>query len=64
LLEQRLAAAAERALEEARRAVDAHARPLDEQVDVAVARAAEEITVRAGAHLTLELESGSTRRLT
>jgi hypothetical protein len=61
LLEQRLAAAAERALEEARRAVDAHTRPLDEQVDVAVARAAEEIT---GAHLTFELESGSTRRLT
>jgi signal transduction histidine kinase len=58
LLEQRLAAAAERALEEARRAVDALTRPLDEQVDVAVARAAEEITVRAGAHLTLELESG------
>jgi signal transduction histidine kinase len=53
-----LVSAADRALEESRRAIDALTRPLDEPVDVAVARAAEEIATRTGTRLTLELEPG------
>jgi signal transduction histidine kinase len=58
VLEQRLASAADRALEESRRAIYALTRPLGEPVDIAVARAAEEIATRIGARLTLELQRG------
>ena len=51
-----LNSAAERALEESRRAIDALTRPLDEPLESAVRRAAEEVAIRFGVGLSLELE--------
>jgi signal transduction histidine kinase len=59
-LERRLTSAADRALEESRRAIDALTKPLGEPVDVAVASAAEEIAPRVGARLVLDLQRGIT----
>ncbi len=56
--EQRLTSAADRALEESRRAIDALTRPLGEPVDVVVAKAAEEVATRVGATLALDLQPG------
>lgn len=56
--ERQLASAAERALDESRRAIDALTRPLDEPLEVSVARAGEEVAKRFGAHLTLQLQKG------
>jgi signal transduction histidine kinase len=53
-----VSSAAERALEESRRAIDALTRPLDEPLETAVQRAAEEVAIRFGAQLSLGLESG------
>jgi signal transduction histidine kinase len=50
-----LAAAAERALDESRRAVAALTQPLDEPLDAAIAREAESVAQRAGVRLRLEL---------
>jgi signal transduction histidine kinase len=57
-VEQRLSSAADRALEESRRAIDALTKPLGEPVEVVVARAAEEVATRVGARLTLDLQPG------
>ncbi len=57
-LEQSLTSAADRALDESRRAIDALTRPLGEPVDVVVAKAAEEVATRVGARLTLDLQPG------
>ncbi len=56
--EQSLSSAADRALEESRRAIDALTKPLGEPVDVVVAKAAEEVATRVGARLTLDLQRG------
>ena len=55
-LARELRSASERALEESRRAIDALTRPLDEGIDVAVMRAAEEVAIRFGVRLALDLE--------
>ena len=57
-LERQLASAAERALEESRRAIDALTKPLGEPVDVAVEKAAVEGVTATGTKLTLELQPG------
>ena len=54
-LAEHLAAAAERALDEARSAIDVLTLPLDERVDIAVARAAEDVAGRVGAVVRFEL---------
>ena len=54
-----LAAAAERALDESRRAVAALTQPLDEPLEAAIAREAESVAERAGVRLRLELAAGS-----
>lgn len=59
-LADELASAAERALDESRRAIDALTRPLHEPLDVSVRRAAEEVAARFGTPLTLRLEAGIT----
>jgi signal transduction histidine kinase len=56
--ERQLASAAERALDESRRAIDALTRPLDEPLEVSIARAGEEVATRFGAQLTLRLQEG------
>jgi signal transduction histidine kinase len=53
---QRIAAAAERGLDEARRAIAALTRAVDEPLDVALAQAAEEVAGRAGARVRLSLD--------
>jgi signal transduction histidine kinase len=58
LIEEQLASAADRALEESRRAIDALTRPLDEPLEVSVRRTAEEIAIRFGTELTLRLQEG------
>jgi signal transduction histidine kinase len=55
-IEAQLASAAERALAESRRAIAALTQPLDESLEVTVARAAEEVAVRFGLELDLELD--------
>ena len=55
---EQIAAAAERALTESRRAIAALTRPLDEPLDEVLAQAVEEVAQRTGAHLQLELEPG------
>jgi signal transduction histidine kinase len=50
-----LASAAERALDESRRAIAALTQPLDEPLDAAIAREAEGIAERAGVRVRLEL---------
>jgi signal transduction histidine kinase len=54
-----LAAAAQRALDDSRRAIAALVRPVDEPLDVALAAAAEDVAARTGAHVALDLESGA-----
>ena len=49
----RAAAAAERALDESRRAIAALTRPVDEPIEVALAQAAEEVAARVGTQLRL-----------
>ncbi len=56
--EQRLVSAADRALDESRRAIDALTKPLGQPLDVIVATAAGEVAMRAGARLTLDLQPG------
>jgi signal transduction histidine kinase len=51
----RLAAAGERALDESRRAIAALTRSVDEPLDTALAQAAEEVALRAGARVKLDL---------
>ena len=51
-----IASAAERAVDEARRAIAALVRPADEPLDVAVAQAAEDVAHRVGTHIRFELE--------
>ena len=53
---QRIAAAAERGLDEARRAIAALTRAVDEPLDVALAQAAEEVAGRVGARVRLSLD--------
>lgn len=53
-----IAAAAERALTESRRAIAALTRPLDEPLDEVLAQAVEEVAQRTGARLELQLEPG------
>lgn len=53
-----IATAAERAIDEARRAISALTRPIDEPLDVAVAQAAEDVAHRVGAHVRLDLAEG------
>ena len=53
-----LAAAAERALDESRRAIAAFSQPLDEPLETAIAREAESVAERAGVRLRLELAEG------
>ncbi len=55
---EQIAAAAERALTESRRAIAALTRPLDEPLDEVLAQAVEEVAQRTGARLELELEPG------
>lgn len=54
----RIGAAAERALDEARRAIAALTGPIDEPLEVALAQAAEDVAGRTGARVKLELEAG------
>jgi signal transduction histidine kinase len=54
-LAEHLASAAERALDESRSAIDVLTLPLDERVDVAVARAAEDVAGRVGVPVRLDL---------
>lgn len=56
-----LAAAAGRALDESRRAISALTLTREEPLDVAVAQAAEEVALRAGARVRLELAPGIRR---
>jgi signal transduction histidine kinase len=51
-----LARAAERALDESRRAIAALTRPIDEPLDVALAQQAEELSGRLGVRVLLDLE--------
>jgi signal transduction histidine kinase len=53
-----VAAAAERALDESRRAIAALTRPLDEPLEVTVAQAAEEVCGRFGIPLALDVQPG------
>jgi signal transduction histidine kinase len=53
---RRIAAAAERGLDEARRAIAALTRAVDEPLDVALAQAAEEVAARVGARVRLSLD--------
>jgi signal transduction histidine kinase len=53
-----ISAAAERALNDSRRAIAALTRPLDEPLDLALAQAAEDVAARTGAALSLDLEPG------
>ena len=53
---RRIAAAAERGLDESRRAIAALTRAVDEPLDVALAEAAEEVASRAGARVRLALD--------
>jgi signal transduction histidine kinase len=53
-----ISAAAERALNDSRRAIAALTRPLDEPLDLALAQAAEDVAARTGASLFLDLEPG------
>jgi signal transduction histidine kinase len=53
-----LASAAERALDDSRAAIAALTRPLDEPLDVALARAADEAAERFGARASLRLDAG------
>jgi signal transduction histidine kinase len=53
---QRIAAAAERGLDEARRAIAALTQAVDEPLDVALAQAAEEVAGRVGARVRLSLD--------
>ena len=53
-----LASAAERALDDSRAAIAALTRPLDEPLDAALARVADEVAERLGARATLDLQDG------
>jgi signal transduction histidine kinase len=53
---EQLVTAAERALDESRRAIAALTRPVDEPLDIALAQAVEEVAGRAGARVRLDLE--------
>jgi signal transduction histidine kinase len=53
-----ISAAAERALNDSRRAIAALTRPLDEPLHLALAQAAEDVAARTGARLSLDLEPG------
>src|ERR687887_436204 len=53
---RRIAAAAERGLDESRRAIAALTRAVDEPLDVALAQAAEEVAGRVGARVRLSLD--------
>jgi signal transduction histidine kinase len=55
---ERVSSAAERALEESRLAVAALTRPIDEPLDVAVARAARDVAHRVGVSVEQDLEEG------
>jgi signal transduction histidine kinase len=55
---EQIAASAERALTESRRAIAALTRPLDEPLDEVLAQAVEEVAQRTGARLELELDPG------
>jgi two-component system sensor histidine kinase UhpB len=55
-----LAAAAERALDESRRAIAALTRPVDEPLEVALVQAAEEVAGRVGVQLKVEVCEGAT----
>lgn len=50
--------AAERGLDDSRRAIEALSRPLDEPLDSALARAVEQVAARTGIRLALELAEG------
>jgi len=52
---QRISAAAERALDESRRAIAALTRPIDEPLDIALAQTAEEVAGRHNMRVTLDL---------
>jgi signal transduction histidine kinase len=54
-----LAAAAERALDESRRAIAALTRPVDEPLEVALVQAAEEVAGRVGVQLGIEVCEGA-----
>jgi signal transduction histidine kinase len=54
-----LAAAAERALDESRRAIAALTRPVDEPLEVALVQAAEEVAGRVGVQLRIEVGRGA-----
>jgi signal transduction histidine kinase len=54
-----LAAAAERALDESRRAIAALTRPVDEPLEVALIQAAEEVAGRVGVQLRIEVCGGA-----
>jgi signal transduction histidine kinase len=54
----RVGAAAERALDESRRAIAALTRPVDEPLEVALAQAAEDVAGRTGMRVRLDLEPG------
>ena len=54
-----LAAAAERALDESRRAIAALTRPVDEPLEVALVQAAEEVAARVGVQLRIEVGRGA-----
>ncbi|MDX6199415.1 MAG: hypothetical protein QOJ79_2566 [Actinomycetota bacterium] len=53
-----ITAAAERALDESRRAIAALTRPLDEPFELSVAQCAEEVCDRFDAHLVLDVQEG------
>jgi signal transduction histidine kinase len=55
-MDAQIAAAAERAIADARRAIAALTRPLDEPLDVALAQAVEEVADRFGQRLVLDLQ--------
>ena len=55
---EQIRAASERALDEARSAIAALTSPVDESLDAALARAAEEVAGRHGASVRLDLEEG------
>jgi signal transduction histidine kinase len=55
---EQMASAAERGLDESRRAIAALTGPLDEPLDVVLAQAAREVSARSGAHVDLRLDEG------
>jgi signal transduction histidine kinase len=57
-LGRELSSAAERAVEESRRAIDALTRPLEEPLDQALGRTAERVAARFGLHLSFDFEGG------